>query len=443
MTLARPARAVGAIALLLVLAMIAASGRSPGAPVKKASAHCGAGRDKTVIAGRTVIGGAANDVIRGGVGSDLLRGRGGHDRVTGQAGRDCLRGGSGHDDIGGGPGRDRVRGGRGIDLVVGGAGHDLIKAGKGDDKLVAWDGERDRVRCGRGDDVARVDAKDDVRGCERTLVRHRSGGGEGGSGNGGSGGGGSGGGGGNGGSGGGGSGGGSGGGGSANGYPSLTHVEVDGDFDPGCQLVGGPGGSEDNLAGSDHPGTASIERNVVGQGNCAARYSTPAGSGTGRAEVMMLNSGPGQTVEFEELLWIPTESNDGPDHGSLTQTKMSSDCYDGGLTLPNEHPGHLGYSTVASCSAESRKFDLGAFPHNQWIGVKIEEKFADDGYVEMWLDPDGEGPDGYHVVLPRTSADTSTVGTGVKFRQGLYHDQDSHESHIFGDGFHFDCLANC
>jgi hypothetical protein len=281
-----------------------------------------------------------------------------------------------------------VRGGLGNDIVVGGAGQDLIKAGSGDDELMALDGERDWVRCGRGNDLARVDAKDEAWGCERTLHRpHDGGGGSGG-----------------------------------RGYPSLAHIDWDGDFDPGCRLVGGQGGSDSKVAGTDHPGTVSIERSIVGEGHCAARFSTPAGHGTGRAEVARHNSKPSQTVQFEELLWIPSKANNGPDHGSITQTKMNSNpCYNGGLTLPKEHPGHLGYSTVASCSAGSRKFDLGPFPHNQWIAVKVTEKFADNGYVAVWLDPDGAGPAGYHVVLPRTRADTTPVNVGVKYRQGLYH----------------------
>jgi hypothetical protein len=398
-----------AMALLLILAVIAAFGPSAWASAESASARCGVASDGRG-AGKTLIGGPAHDVIAGGVGNDLLRGRGGNDRVTGLGGQDCLRGGSGNDRVDGGPGRDRVRGGLGNDIVVGGAGQDLIKAGSGDDKLMALDGERDWVRCGRGNDLARVDAKDEVWGCERTLHRpHDGGGGSGG-----------------------------------RGYPSLAHIDWDGDFDPGCRLVGGQGGSDSKVAGTDHPGTVSIERSIVGEGHCAARFSTPAGHGTGRAEVARHNSKPSQTVQFEELLWIPSKANNGPDHGSITQTKMNSNpCYNGGLTLPKEHPGHLGYSTVASCSAGSRKFDLGPFPHNQWIAVKVTEKFADNGYVAVWLDPDGAGPAGYHVVLPRTRADTTPVNVGVKYRQGLYHDADPHESHIFGDGFHLDCLANC
>ena len=232
---------------------------------------------------------------------------------------------------------------------------------------------------------------------------------------------------------------------SGDGYPSLTSFDHDGDFDSGCQLVGGGGGWDSNVSGSDHPGTASIVSSPVEEGNCAVKYSTPAGTGSGRAELAFGSLGPDPTLVYEELLYIPSEANNGPDHGSLTQTKMSNNpCYNGGLTLPKDGGGNLGYSIVGSCSADSRKFDLGSVPKNQWIAVKAAEKFGSLGSVQVWIDPDGTGPAGYVEKLSQPNIDTTPVaGAQVKMRQGLYHDQDAHESHIYGDGFHMDCTASC
>lgn len=55
-----------------------------------------------------------------------------------------------------GSGDDTIRGHKGFDDISGGS--DVIKAD---------DGRRDVVRCGRGDDKADVDLKDDVSGCEK------------------------------------------------------------------------------------------------------------------------------------------------------------------------------------------------------------------------------------------------------------------------------------
>jgi Ca2+-binding RTX toxin-like protein len=79
--------------------------------------------------------------------------------VDGAGGKDRVRG----DD-----GDDRVRGGVGDDRVVGDAGTDRIFGGAGNDVVDARDGEPDRVDCGPGRDLARLDRRDRlVRGCER------------------------------------------------------------------------------------------------------------------------------------------------------------------------------------------------------------------------------------------------------------------------------------
>jgi Ca2+-binding RTX toxin-like protein len=63
-------------------------------------------------------------------------------------------------------------GGRGSDKLSGGPGKDVLKGGSGRDRIGARDGVRDRISCGPGRDVARVDAFDKVlRGCE--VIRRR------------------------------------------------------------------------------------------------------------------------------------------------------------------------------------------------------------------------------------------------------------------------------
>ena len=111
------------------------------------------------------------DRLRGTKQGDRLRGKGGRDKVLGLKGRDCLKGERGRDRLKGGRGADSLAGGRGADKLVGGKGRDKLKGGAGSDRLVSRGGGRDKVRCGQGpNDVAVVDRRDRVRGCE-TLKR--------------------------------------------------------------------------------------------------------------------------------------------------------------------------------------------------------------------------------------------------------------------------------
>ncbi len=65
---------------------------------------------------------------------------------------------------------DRLRGFAGRDLLVGRAGRDCLDGGRGNDRILARGGGRDSVVCGAGNrDVAVVDRRDRVRGCE--IVR--------------------------------------------------------------------------------------------------------------------------------------------------------------------------------------------------------------------------------------------------------------------------------
>ncbi|MFN8151173.1 MAG: PQQ-dependent sugar dehydrogenase [Solirubrobacterales bacterium] len=110
--------------------------------------------DPSIACSRRLEGTDGKDRLRGGQGGDRVLGKGGNDKLTGGPGDDCVIGGRG---------RDKVTGGRGNDLMRGGAGGDVMHAG-GDG------GERDRVLCGGGRDVAVVDRYDRTRGCERVRV---------------------------------------------------------------------------------------------------------------------------------------------------------------------------------------------------------------------------------------------------------------------------------
>jgi Ca2+-binding RTX toxin-like protein len=126
------------------------------------------------------------DVLFEGTGDRIpaLRLRGGNDNLAGSVpsflGRNSrfalVFGGPGDDrlsmDAGlqfiiGGKGNDRISGGRGLDNLAGGPGKDRMFGGRGKDAMDARDGERDVVRCGPQRDVAEVDRKDNVKGCEK------------------------------------------------------------------------------------------------------------------------------------------------------------------------------------------------------------------------------------------------------------------------------------
>jgi hypothetical protein len=104
-------------------------------------------------------GGPCAQVVDGTKGRDTLAGGPGAQRIRGHSGDDRIKGGSGDDCVNGDGGADHVNGGAGADRIVGGAGRDSLNSA---------DGERDTVLCGKGEDSARVDRIDTVRGCERT-----------------------------------------------------------------------------------------------------------------------------------------------------------------------------------------------------------------------------------------------------------------------------------
>jgi Ca2+-binding RTX toxin-like protein len=140
----------------------------------------GSGRD-LVCAGRgndRVLGGpgndrllgqAGNDILFGGRGRDLLRGGTGNDGLSGGTGNDHLSGASGNDRLSGGAGNDRLSGGSDNDRLNPGVGRDRVAAGPGNDRIFSRDSQPDLIDCGRGHDVAIVDAVDRTRRCETIL----------------------------------------------------------------------------------------------------------------------------------------------------------------------------------------------------------------------------------------------------------------------------------
>jgi metallophosphoesterase (TIGR03767 family) len=84
-----------------------------------------------------IAGSSKGEKLRGTPAADLILGRGGADRVRPRDGDDC------------------------------------VFAGRGADRVNARGGGPDQVRCGRGPDIAYVDRRDTVKGCERVARRGR------------------------------------------------------------------------------------------------------------------------------------------------------------------------------------------------------------------------------------------------------------------------------
>jgi hypothetical protein len=114
-----------------------------------------------------LTGTSRSDVLMGHYGDDILRGLAGNDVISGDVGDDEIFGGGGGDGLVGGSGKDLIDGGDGNDELIGGPDKDRLIGGAGDDRIEARDGERDVVKCGPGKDVAFVDKKDEVKGCEK------------------------------------------------------------------------------------------------------------------------------------------------------------------------------------------------------------------------------------------------------------------------------------
>ena len=113
------------------------------------------------------------DTIAGTIGGDRIDALGGKDTVRGLSGSDCLAGGAESDKLLGGEGDDRLVGGTDSDRLVGGSGKNTYSGGDGSDRINAVNGNRERVDCGPGRDVAIVDRADRVKHCERVRRRSR------------------------------------------------------------------------------------------------------------------------------------------------------------------------------------------------------------------------------------------------------------------------------
>jgi Ca2+-binding RTX toxin-like protein len=129
-----------------------------------------------------VVGTASGETICGLLGDDEIDARDGDDTVygdgcgvrTGPGGRDILKGGAGDDVLFGAGGRDRLAGGAGKDRLVGGPGVNRYSGGGGNDRIAARNGKRETVNCGGGrKDVAVVDRRDKVKGCEKVKRARR------------------------------------------------------------------------------------------------------------------------------------------------------------------------------------------------------------------------------------------------------------------------------
>jgi hypothetical protein len=142
-----------------------AGGGNGGAPSRDATEPLAAGGCRNAVQGTD-----AGDSLAGTNAGDVIFGYGGADRIDGRSGHDCLLGGRGNDMLVGAGGNDRLTGGSGNDTLKGGPGTNAYDAGSGNDVVEARNGKRETIRCGGGNDRARVDKSDRVSGCERVTA---------------------------------------------------------------------------------------------------------------------------------------------------------------------------------------------------------------------------------------------------------------------------------
>jgi polysaccharide lyase-like protein/Big-like domain-containing protein len=240
------------------------------------------------------------------------------------------------------------------------------------------------------------------------------------------------------------------------GYPSIA-IDWDGDFDSGCQLVGSAGGAWDyNETNADHTGgSTTIERSIVGEGQCAARFTNSASGDMTRSELQRSATGADPEFTYEMLVRVPSGQTF-PKGSSLTQTKQEKSggrgCYNGGLGVADDTGttgGQLDLTTVFACTSPQkngqRSFALGALPRDQWFALKVYEKFSNDaevGFIQAWKDADGLGPGRYVEVVPKTHVDNET-GQHVRLRIGSYRQGTDHTTTVYIDGVHLDCASGC
>ncbi|WP_370640219.1 calcium-binding protein [Aurantimonas sp. HBX-1] len=113
-----------------------------------------------VVAGLTLTGTAASDVMMGSAEADVFGGGDGDDIMLGGDGGDTLMGGSGADLVKGDEGRDMIFGGADDDVLLGGGEDDMLFGEAGDDRMFGDDGA-DMLEAGAGSDTAYGGAGDD------------------------------------------------------------------------------------------------------------------------------------------------------------------------------------------------------------------------------------------------------------------------------------------
>lgn len=120
-----------------------------------------------------VLGNSGSNVLRGTPYYDYVCAWAGADRISARGGNDEVRAGYGNDVVYGQAGNDLLDGQPGNDAVYDRAidGSDRLFGGAGRDTIWADDGSADVVNCGEGIDLATVDRRDRVFGCE--TVRRR------------------------------------------------------------------------------------------------------------------------------------------------------------------------------------------------------------------------------------------------------------------------------
>jgi hypothetical protein len=233
------------------------------------------------------------------------------------------------------------------------------------------------------------------------------------------------------------------------GYPSLAYIDFDGDYDPSCSLTGSNGGWDRNLSGSDHPGTATIERSIVAEGNCSAKFVVPGSTGQTRANLERKATGFHPELTYEGLVFVPSGQSF-PKGVTIFDAKQEV-CFNGGVEI-NDGTGTTGgtmeFRTVPSCNHE-KDFQMGPLPRDKWFAVKVHEKFSQDpsvGFVEAWVDHDGTGPAGYTQVVQKSYVDNEVTDTNpqtVRLREGQYRQFTDHTTTIYMDGYHMQCQADC
>jgi hypothetical protein len=240
-------------------------------------------------------------------------------------------------------------------------------------------------------------------------------------------------------------------------YPSLSRIDFDGDFDGSCALTGlGQGAWTEDLTNRDFTGgLTALDQTTVGEGACSARFTNSASTTMTRSELTRSATGSNPEFLFEGLWYIPAATGfDG--NASILQLKGNhlpdgtGDCYRGGLRIDGP-TDLLSLVTVFECTSRQadgqQVFPIGPVIHDRWFAVKVYWKAGDSsssGAARVWLDADGPGPLAYEEKVPLTSMDNETLPDQKTFlRIGQYRQPSDHESTVYADGLHLECIARC